>query len=56
VAVILRLLTRRIGAVDPQLQQQIQGLSIPQLEALAEALLDFSTPGDLITWLEGYRQ
>ncbi len=51
-AVILRLLSRRLGAVDPQRQAQIQGLSIPQLEALAEALLDFSTVADLVTWLD----
>ncbi len=51
-AVILRLLSRRLGAVDPQRQGQIQGLSIPQLEALAEALLDFSTVADLVAWLD----
>ncbi|MEQ9482816.1 MAG: DUF4351 domain-containing protein [Coleofasciculus sp. F4-SAH-05] len=49
---IQRLLRRRIGVVEPLLQAQIQQLSIPQLEDLAEALLDFSNRDDLITWLE----
>jgi predicted transposase/invertase (TIGR01784 family) len=50
--VILRLLTRRVGEVSPELQSQIQSLSLYQLEALADALLDFSTLADLRTWLQ----
>ncbi|WP_309236637.1 DUF4351 domain-containing protein [Microcoleus sp. FACHB-672] len=46
------LLNRRLGTVEPQLQECIQQLSIPQLEDLAEALLDFSQVGDLVTWLD----
>lgn len=34
-AVILRLLTRRIGTVEPELQERIRQLSIAQLEDLA---------------------
>jgi predicted transposase/invertase (TIGR01784 family) len=56
IAVILRQLTRQIGAVAPELQEQIRGLSIAQLEDLAEALLDFSQPADLVSWLEGHPQ
>jgi len=48
---ILRLLNRRIGAIDSQLQQ-ICSLSISQLEELGEALLDFSDASELIAWLE----
>jgi predicted transposase YdaD len=55
-ALTLRLLTRQIGAVAPELQERIRGLSIAQLEDLAEALLDFSQPADLVTWLEGHPQ
>jgi predicted transposase YdaD len=51
-AVIMRLLTRRIGAVEPELQERIRHLSLTQLEDLAEALLDFSNEGDLVAWLE----
>jgi predicted transposase/invertase (TIGR01784 family) len=50
--VILRQLARRIGEVSPELQSQIQSLSLYQLEALADALLDFSTLADLRTWLQ----
>ncbi|MBD2043476.1 DUF4351 domain-containing protein [Microcoleus sp. FACHB-672] len=50
-SLILRLLPRRIGTVSPELQARIQQLSLPQLEDLAEALLDFTNEGDLVTWL-----
>jgi len=51
-AVILRLLTRRLGTIAPELRSQLQQLSSSQLEELAEALLDFFTTADLVTWLE----
>ena len=51
-ALITRLLTRRIGAIDPNLSEQIRALSVHQLEDLGEALLDFSSLEDLISWLE----
>ena len=53
-SLILRLLTRRIGDVAPALQTQIRALSLAQLEALGEALLDFSEPADLVKWLGEY--
>ncbi len=56
IALILRQLTRQIGTVAPELQERIRSLSIAQLEDLAEALLDFSQPADLVTWLEGHPQ
>ena len=42
-ALVLRLLARRVGEVEPELQEQIQALAIAQIEDLGEALLDFST-------------
>ncbi|MEW5859853.1 MAG: DUF4351 domain-containing protein [Cyanobacteriota bacterium] len=51
VALILRLLRLRFGDINPELQAQIRGLSIPQLEKLAEALLDFSNQTDLVSYL-----
>jgi predicted transposase YdaD len=48
----LRLLTRRIGEVAPDLQAQIQNLPTFQLEELGLALLDFSSPDDLTAWLQ----
>ncbi len=52
-SIILRLLTRRLGAVDSLLQERIQRLSLAQLEDLGEALLDFNHAADLVTWLDG---
>jgi predicted transposase/invertase (TIGR01784 family) len=48
---VLRQLTRRIGSMAPEVLVQIQSLSLPQLESLGEALLDFSQPDDLVEWL-----
>jgi predicted transposase/invertase (TIGR01784 family) len=49
---IMRMLLRRIGELNPQLQQRIRQLSVVELENLAEALLDFSSEADLVAWLE----
>ncbi|UJB73332.1 Rpn family recombination-promoting nuclease/putative transposase (plasmid) [Acaryochloris sp. 'Moss Beach'] len=54
-SLVLRLLNRRIGDIAPELQSQIQSLSLDQLEALGEALLDFTEPADLVNWLEKNR-
>ena len=50
-AVVLRQLTRRLGTVEPQMQDRLRGLSTTQLEDLAEALLDFTSATDLTNWL-----
>jgi predicted transposase YdaD len=50
-SLILRLLTRRIGDISPDVQTQIQALSLDQLES-REALLDFTEPTDLVNWLQ----
>lgn len=47
----LRLITRRFGTIAPTTESQIRSLSLIQLEALGEALLDFSQPSDLTDWL-----
>jgi predicted transposase/invertase (TIGR01784 family) len=47
----LRLLARRIGMIAPETEAQIRTLSLPQLEELGDALLDFSQPSDLQDWL-----
>jgi predicted transposase YdaD len=49
---ILRLLARRLGNVEPETQSRIRRLSIEQLENLGEAIFDFTNPSDLITWLQ----
>jgi predicted transposase YdaD len=48
---VTRQLTRRIGPIAPAIQEQIQTLSVEELEDLGEALLDFSEASDLTNWL-----
>ena len=50
-AVTLRLLNRRCGPLSEATTAQIQVLPLEQLEALADALLDFQGPADLAAWL-----
>jgi hypothetical protein len=40
-----------LGQLDPSLLEQIKELSIEELDALGEALLDFSSIPDLENWL-----
>ena len=47
----LRQLTRRCGPLSEATTAQIQALPLQQLEALADALLDFQGPADLAAWL-----
>ena len=55
VSLILRQLTRRVGAIPANLVEQIRQLPIEALETLGEALLDFENEADLVNWLEQYR-
>jgi hypothetical protein len=48
---VLRLLFRRFGEIDASIIEQVNSLSTEQLEALGEALLDFSALSDLEAWL-----
>ena len=50
-AVTLRQLNRRCGPLSEATTARIQALPLLQLEALAEALLDFTGPADLAAWL-----
>ena len=49
--ITLRLLQRRCRAITPSQEARIRALPLPQLEALAEALLDFEGADDLEAWL-----
>lgn len=48
---VLRQLQRRVGELPQEVRGRVQTLSLEQLEALGEALLDFTTIGDLLNWL-----
>jgi predicted transposase YdaD len=50
-AMSLRLLQRRCGPLSPEQQTRIQALPLAELEALADALLDFQGAADLTAWL-----
>jgi len=51
-SLVLRQLHRRLGNVPPEMIGEIEGLSLERLEALGEALLDFSSTNDLHSWFQ----
>ncbi len=51
-AMTQRLLLRRFGPLATEQQARIEALPLAELEALADALLDFQTAADLTAWLE----
>ena len=53
-SLVLRLLRKHTGQVSRDLEKQIQGLSIEELEDLGEALLDFANEADLVNWLNRF--
>ena len=48
---IVRQLTRRFGSIEIDVTEQIQRLSVAQLDDLGDALLDFTSLADLAEWL-----
>ena len=54
-SLLLRLLTRKVGELSSEVRQNIDSLSIEQLENLGEALLDFSSIVDLENWLKTHQ-
>jgi predicted transposase YdaD len=50
-SILLRLLTRKFGAMPDRALEQLNTLSVKQLELLGEVLLDFESINDLTLWL-----
>jgi Domain of unknown function (DUF4351) len=50
-SLILRLLVRRVGVLSKPIQAQVEALSLEHIEALGEALLDFTDLADLEAWM-----
>jgi predicted transposase/invertase (TIGR01784 family) len=50
-SLVIRLLGRRVGIVPANIETQVQSLTLQQLEALGEALLDFTGLDDVTDWL-----
>ena len=48
---VIRQLTKRLGALSGAQEKTIRGLMLEKIEALGEALLDFTSPSDLTRWL-----
>jgi flagellar biosynthesis/type III secretory pathway protein FliH len=48
--IFLRFLTHKINGISPDTLEKARLLNVSQLEELAVALLDLSTPEDLETW------
>jgi Domain of unknown function (DUF4351) len=55
VKTILRQLNKKLGEVPIELQEQIRGFSIAELETLFDDLLDFNSTSDLVTWLSAHK-
>ncbi len=51
-SLVLRQVKKRVGELPEEAQERIQALPLVQLEALGEALLDFTGLEDLLSWLE----
>ena len=50
-ALVIKLLTRKLGNLSPQTQARVSALPIDRVESLGEALLDFTSIADLEHWL-----
>jgi Domain of unknown function (DUF4351) len=50
---VLKLLVRRVGKISVKVERQVRSLSTEQLDLLGEALLDFESMSNLLTWLQG---
>ncbi len=48
---VLKLLTRKLGSLSPEVTTKVSVLSLEELESLGEALLDFTSVEDLESWL-----
>ena len=52
--IVMRLINKRIGNVEPTVPARLDRLSAASLDDLAEALLDISTTADLDQWLTNH--
>jgi Domain of unknown function (DUF4351) len=55
VKTVLRILNKKLGEVPIELQEQIRGFSIAELETLFDDLLDFNSTSDLVAWLSAHK-
>jgi hypothetical protein len=48
---VLKILTRKLGNISPEVRSRVNTLDIDKLESLGEDLLDFTSMADLEAWL-----
>jgi hypothetical protein len=54
-ALILRLLSKRVGKVFSEVETRVKALALGMLEELFDAAFDFTQMSDLMTWLDGHQ-
>ena len=50
-SLVIRQLARKFGTISPEIQAQVNSLTLDRVESLAEDLLDFTQMEDLTSWL-----
>ncbi len=53
---VIKLLTKRLGALSGAQEKTLRGLMLESIDALGEALLDFTSPSDLTRWLRNNKK
>jgi hypothetical protein len=56
IALVLRLLRKRFGTDGDRYASKLDAFELEQLEALSEALFDFTSVADLEIWLRSHGQ
>jgi predicted transposase YdaD len=51
-ALVNKLLARKLGNIKPEIQAQVNSLTLDRVESLGEDFLDFTQMSDLTNWLE----
>lgn len=53
---VLKQLTRKLGAINPEIKVRVNSLNIERIESLGEDLLDFTQISDLVAWLDANQE
>jgi predicted transposase/invertase (TIGR01784 family) len=51
-SLVLKQLTRKLGNISPEIQAQVNSLTLDRVESLGEDLLDFTQMADLTSWID----
>jgi predicted transposase/invertase (TIGR01784 family) len=51
-SLIMRQMVRRLGTIEPDIENRIRQLSVQQLENLGDSVLDFTNLSDVTAWLQ----